>query len=407
MKRYSWLITTMMVAALALTSCSPKIATTTVTVTATETTTSAGVTTAPPATSTSTAPTSTPPPATPPATTAKPATSSSLLAELESALEAIYNRVNPSVVNIDVVLPGGGALGSGFVWDTQGHIVTNNHVVDGATSVTVSFSDGTIVDAKIVGTDPDSDLAVLKVAPNGIKLQPVTMADSTQVKVGQLAIAIGNPFGLQGTLTVGFVSAVARTQPANFDATGPSYSIPAIIQTDASINPGNSGGVLLDDAGKVIGVTQSISSTSGSSAGVGFAIPSQIIQKVVPSLITTGRYDHPYLGVALSSLVPDLAKAMNLPATQRGALIKTVTAGGPADRAGLRASTVRITIGGVPTTIGGDVVISVGEQTVKSSDDLIAILALSGTVGQTVTFTVLRNGQQVQIPVTLGARPGP
>lgn len=397
MKRYSWLITTILVAAMALTACSPNNQTTTVTVTVTETTTSAVVTAAP----------STPAPVTPPATTARPPAPANLLADLESTIEAIYNHVNPSVVNIDVVLLGGSALGSGFVWDTQGHIVTNNHVVDGATSISVSFSDGTIVDASIVGTDPDSDLAVIKVDPSGVKLQPVSMADSTQVKVGQLAIAIGNPFGLQGTLTVGFVSAVSRTQPSNFNAIGPSYSIPAIIQTDASINPGNSGGVLLDDTGKVIGITQSISSTSGSSAGVGFAIPSQIIQKVVPSLIKTGRYEHPYLGVSLASLVPDLSKAMNLPASQRGALIKTVTAGGPADRAGLRASTTRATIGGVSTTIGGDIVIAVAGQSVKSSDDLIAILALSGSVGQTVTFTLLRDGQQVQVPVTLGARPAP
>jgi S1-C subfamily serine protease len=168
-------------------------------------------------------------------------------------------------------------------------------VVDGATRITVTFYDGTTLEAKLVGTDPDSDLAVINVNTSAVQLKPVSMADSTRVKVGQLAIAIGNPFGLQGTMTVGFISGVGRLLPANENAVGPSYSIPDIIQTDAAINPGNSGGILLDGTGKVIGVTSSIATTSGTSAGVGFAIPSTIVQQVVPALIKTGHYDHPLL----------------------------------------------------------------------------------------------------------------
>ncbi len=349
----------------------------------------------------------------PPTSTPSPSQSSgtSSLAELETTLESIYSRTNPSVVNIQVVLPtttnnpGGGALGSGFVWDTQGNLVTNNHVVDGASRITVTFYDGTTVEANLVGADSDSDLAVVKVNTNAVQLQPVTMADSNQLMVGQLAIAIGNPFGLQGTMTVGFVSGLGRLLPANENAVGPNYSIPDIIQTDASINPGNSGGILLDDTGKVIGITQSIATTSGSSSGVGFAIPSAIVQQVVPALIKTGHYDHPYLGVSIISLNPDLAGAMNLPANQRGALVATVTTGSPAEKAGLQPSQTEVTINGQPVTVGGDVIISYNSQVVKSTDDLITFLARSGSVGQTVTLTVLRGGKQIQVPVTLGVRP--
>ena len=335
-----------------------------------------------------------------------------LVGGLESTLESIYSRVNPSVVNIQVVLapsalnPGGGALGSGFVWDNKGNIVTNNHVVDGATRITVTFYDGTVVDANMVGADTDSDLAVIKVDPSGLPLQPVIMADSTTLKVGQLAIAIGNPFGLQGTMTAGFVSGLGRLLPANQNAVGPSYSIPDVIQTDDPINPGNSGGVLLDDSGAVIGITQSIATTSGSSSGVGFAIPSAIIKQVIPALIDTGRYDHPYLGLTLTSLNPDIAKAMNLPANQHGALVQAVAAGGPSDKAGIKAGSGTTNINGQQVGVGGDVIIGYNGQTIASSDDLITYLARSGAVGQDVTLTILRDGKHIQVHVTLGLRPG-
>ena len=296
---------------------------------------------------------------------------------LEALIESIYNQVNPSVVNVQVILPpsssnpqGGAALGSGFVWDNQGDIVTNNHVVNGATRITVTYYDGTTVDADLVGADSDSDLAVIRVKTISIQVQPVVLADSTQLKVGQVAIAIGNPFGLQSTMTVGFVSSLGRLLPANENAVGPTYNIPDIIQTDAAINPGNSGGVLLDDTGKVMGVTSSIATTSGSSSGVGFAIPAAIVEQVIPSLIKTGHYDHPYLGVSIGSLNPDLAAAMKLPPNQRGALVGTVTTGSPAGKAGLQASQTLVTINGQQTAVGGDVIIAYNGQVVKSSDDL-------------------------------------
>ena len=336
---------------------------------------------------------------------------SDALADIEANIESVYAQTNTSVVNIQVLLPatlynvGGAALGSGFVWDSQGNIVTNNHMVDGATSITVTFYDGTIAQASLVGADPDSDLAVIKVNTNDVQLHPVTMGDSTQLKVGQLVIAIGNPFGLQGTMTVGFVSGLGRLLPANENAVGPTYSIPDIIQTDAAINPGNSGGILLDDTGKVIGVPQSIATTTGISAGVGFAIPSAIVQQVVPALIQTGHYDHPYLGVSVVSLNPDLTSAMNLPTNQRGALVEAVAAGSPAEKAGLQASQEQVTINGQQVLVGGDVITAYNEQLVKSSGDLVTILARSGLVGQTASLTVLRGGKQIQVQVTIGVRP--
>ncbi len=335
------------------------------------------------------------------------------VAAYEGTLENIYSQVAPSVVNINVVLQSGnlpgqnsGALGSGFIWDTQGDIVTNNHVVDGATDIQVAFSDGTTYPAKVVGTDPYSDLAVIKVNAPANLLKTVTMADSTKVKVGQIAIAIGTPFGLQGSMTVGIVSAIGRELPVDQGSsqTG-SYQIPDIIQTDAAINPGNSGGVLVDDQGQVIGVTAAIQSGTGSNAGIGFVIPSVIVNKVIPSLISTGAYKHSWLGISGLSLTPDLAQAMNLSAQQRGALIETVTAGGPSEAAGLHASQNTTTISGQSVQVGGDVIIGIDQQPVTTMDDVIAYLATNTEVGQKVTLTILRNGSQQNIDVTLGERP--
>ncbi|MCL4489129.1 MAG: trypsin-like peptidase domain-containing protein [Chloroflexi bacterium] len=342
--------------------------------------------------------------------------SPSALSGTEAALENIYTQVNPSVVLIQVVTGssnrgfqgGGQALGSGFVWDTQGDIVTNNHVIDGASQVTVTFSDGTTVPATVVGKDPDSDLAVVKVNVPASQLHPVQLADSTQLKVGQTAIAIGNPYGEQNTMTAGIISAIGRSLPVTnqtAQSAQGSYVIPDVIQTDAAINPGNSGGVLLNDQGQVIGVTQSIESQSGASAGVGFAIPSQIVNQVVPALIKTGHYDHPYLGIGGTSLTPGLAQAMNLSATQRGALVISVTAGSPAEKAGLKGSTQTATVSGQQVQVGGDVITAIDNTPVKTFDDLAAYLANSTKVGQTVTLTILRGGQQQSVQVTLAARP--
>lgn len=357
--------------------------------------------------------------------------SNSLLAAYEGTLENIYTQVGPSVVNIHVVegastssnsqtspfgLPFGNntpsqgtseALGSGFIWDTQGHIITNNHVVSGATSVDVTFSDGTNVPAKVVGTDPNSDLAVIQVQANAALLKPVTLGDSKSLKVGQLVIAIGNPYGLQGTMTTGIVSALGRSISASDgnSTTTSGYSIPDIIQTDAAINPGNSGGVLLDQQGQVIGVTAAIESSTNSNSGIGFAIPSATVKNEVPALIQTGKFDHPYLGISGQDMTPDLATAMKLPTTTRGALVIDVVPGGPSAKAGLKGSATQTQINGTTTNVGGDVITAIDGQAIKRMDDLIAYLNDNTKVGQKISVTILRNGQQQNVDVTLEARP--
>ncbi|MDR7421243.1 MAG: trypsin-like peptidase domain-containing protein [Armatimonadota bacterium] len=355
------------------------------------------------------------------------------LAGIETALEGVYSRVSPSVVAIRVVQrqaagasgmpgfpffgpPSSGqprapeqyrqGLGSGFVWDREGHIVTNNHVVADAERIEVMFDDGTVMPARVVGRDPHSDLAVVQVTGASGKLRPVTLADSTRVRVGQLAIAIGNPFGERNTMTIGIISGLGRSLPAS-DGTpaGATYTIPDVIQTDAPINPGNSGGVLLDAGGRVIGVTAAIESPAGVSAGIGFAIPSAIVQRVVPSLIETGGYRHPWLGVSGVSLSPDLARAAGFTPEQRGALVVDVVPAGPADRAHLRGSAREVSVEGVPARVGGDVIVAIDDHPVKTFDDVVAYLARSTAVGQKVTLTVLRDGRTERVVVTLGARP--
>jgi S1-C subfamily serine protease len=347
------------------------------------------------------------------------------VAALEGSVQSIYQKVNPSVVNIDVLIgstgasqspfgnqqgiPSGEALGSGFVWDKQGHIVTNNHVVAGASSIDVIFSDGLTVPATVVGTDPDSDLAVIKVSVPTDRLQPVTLADSTQVKVGELAIAIGNPFGQNGSLSVGFVSGLGRELPVNNDSatTSPtgSYIIPDIIQTDAPINPGNSGGVLVNDQGMVLGVTAAIATTSSAGSGVGFVIPSVIVQKVVPALIQNGAVQHAWVGISGTSMRPELATPMGLNSDQRGALVVTVTPNSPASKAGLQASSQSTTINGQQTQVGGDVIVSVNGSPIKTFDDLITYLARNTDPGQKITLGIIRSGKAMNVDLTLAARP--
>lgn len=370
-------------------------------------------------------------PAPAPATTGA---NTGLLSAFQNTLDNIYTQVNPSVVNIQVVQeassqiqqspffggpgsPGSAvpntpqysyALGSGFVWDKNGDIVTNNHVVEGANKIDVIFSDGTTRSATVVGTDTYSDLAVIKVNMPQDRLFPVTMGDSNAIKVGDVAIAIGSPFGEQGTMTAGIISAIGRTLPVQNNSTttsGPTYSIPDVIQTDAPINPGNSGGVLLNDQGQVIGVTSAIESSVNANAGIGFAIPAAIVEKVIPSLIQTGKYEHAYIGISGTSLNPDLAKAMNLNPDQRGALVEDVVTGGPAANAGLQGSNQQVTINGINTTVGGDVITAIDGQPIKTIEDLIAYLADNTQVGQTVTLTILRNGSQMSVDVTLTSRP--
>jgi len=359
--------------------------------------------------------------------------SSQVLPALEDALTQIYQDVSPSVVYIEVVhkvavsngtLPGfpffgfpapqgqtpseqyQHASGSGFVWDTNGHIVTNNHVIDGADKINVTFPDGTTVPATVVGADPNSDLAVIKVDVSAAELKPVVVGDSTAVRVGQLAVAIGNPFGLDNTMTVGFISALDRSLPSTGRRTGMgTYAIPDIIQTDAAINPGNSGGVLLSEKGELIGVTAAIASPVRASAGIGFAVPSAIVQRVVPVLIEKGHYSYAWLGVSGTTLAPQLADAMKLDSQQRGAMIVQVIPNGPADKAGIRGSSRKVTIEGADVLVGGDVVIAIDGTQVDSFDDLSGYLVRDTEAGQKVVLTILRDGKQQELTVTLGERP--
>ncbi|MDD5370251.1 MAG: PDZ domain-containing protein [Anaerolineaceae bacterium] len=356
------------------------------------------------------------------------AASSSAIAAMEGVLQQIYAQVNPSVVNIQVVsqaprsIPGNPfgnqgnpgafiqqALGSGFVWDKQGHIVTNNHVVDGATTVNVTFSDGLTVAAKVIGTDVNSDLAVIQVDVPADRLQPITLADSTQVKVGQLAIAIGNPYGLEGSMSVGIISGLQRSLPVSNNnsgfQSGLNYTIPDILQTDAPINPGNSGGVLVDDQGHVMGVTAAIESQSGSNSGIGFVIPSELVNKVIPALILNGHYDHPWIGIAGTTMKPELAQPMGLNSDQRGVLVVEVTPGSPAAKAGIQGSTKPVTINGQQGAVGGDVIVAIDGHEIKTFDDMVTYLSRSTNVGQKITLNLLRSGKNMTVDVTLEARP--
>jgi len=314
----------------------------------------------------------------------------------EALLTSLYEQVSPSVVYIQV--PAG--EGSGFVWDKEGHIVTNNHVVQGARSVLVQFFDGNILEAEIVGLDPQSDIAVIRVEPSDAQLLPVVIGDSDEVKVGQLAIAIGNPFGQNWTMTRGIVSALDRSIRSGSTR----FRTPEVIQTDAAINPGNSGGPLLDSSGRVIGMNTMILSGSGTSAGVGFAVPIDIVKLVVPELIATGRYVYPWLGITGRRLLPQDVEAMDLPVRQ-GALVTDVEPGGPADEAELRGSDRFIQVDGERIDTGGDVIVAVEGEPVRDMDDLIAYLVLHTRPGQTVMLKVIRDGNEMSVPVTLGQRP--
>jgi 2-alkenal reductase len=336
----------------------------------------------------------------------------------ERVLVELYRRVNPAVVSIETAgrhPPAEGAppadqdipfaQGSGFLYDDQGRIVTNNHVVEDATSFQVRFSNGSVVEARLIGRDPGSDLAVLNVDELPPGAAPLVLADSSKVEVGQMAMAIGNPFGERNTLTVGVVSGVGRSLSGPRSAEGGGiFPITNVIQTDAAINPGNSGGPLLNIRGEVIGVNTAIRSDSGRFEGVGYAVPANALARVVPALIRDGRYQHPWLGVGMRDVDPLLARHFGLAAKQ-GVLITAVQSGSPADQAGIRAGTTRGDYGGQQVLYDGDIITAIDGRAVLSGDDLVSYLELQANVGQAVTITLLRGGQQQQIQATLGSRP--
>ncbi len=332
--------------------------------------------------------------------------------EVDTLLENIYNRTDPGVVNIDVsagATPTELGSGSGFVIDTQGHIVTNNHVIADADEIDVTFWDGSVATAKVVGADPYGDLAVIKVEVDPSKLNPLTLGDSDAVKVGQRVIAIGNPFGLVGTMTVGIISGKGRTLPSDTsNGTASSFTNPDIIQTDAAINPGNSGGPLLNSQGEVIGVNAAIRTdgTNRANSGVGFAIPSNTVKRVVQQLLKNGRASYPYMGVSVDNhlTIAELAQALQLP-VQKGVLISSLVDGGPAARAGLRGGDQQVTVRGFPVRAGGDIIVAIDGDPINSFDEMIAYLTAKKQVGQTIAVTIIRDGQTLQVPLTLDERP--
>jgi len=332
----------------------------------------------------------------------------------ELLLINIYQRVSPAVVNLETSIQGSQgnlidyASGSGFVYDTEGHIVTNHHMVADADEIRVTFSNGSVFKAEVLGSDPYADLAVLRVdVPAGFPLTPVELGDSSILLVGQRVIAIGNPFGLSGSMTVGIISGVGRTLPSEIITEGGIFSNPFIIQTDAAINPGNSGGPLLDSHGRVIGVNVAIRSETGFNSGVGFAIPVNTVRRVVPQIIETGRVEYPYLGISSQTEVSlsELAIEYDLPVTE-GVLIATVAEDSAAEQAGLRGGDQTVTFRGMEIRLGGDIITAIDGTPIHNFNELLGYLVSNTSVGQEIVVTVIRDGETLDVPVTLGARPG-
>jgi S1-C subfamily serine protease len=307
----------------------------------------------------------------------------------------------------------GASLGSGFIYDNSGHIITNYHVIAGSNpdDISITFIDGTVYRARVVGTDQYSDLAVLQVEEDvpAEKIIPLPLGNSSALRVGQEVVAIGNPFGLSGSMTEGIVSGLNRLIPVYqdpfSDVAAPAFSIPDVIQTDAAINPGNSGGPLLNIQGEVVGINSAIFSTTGGFAGVGFAVPSNTIAKIAPILVERGTFQHPWLGVSGIDMTPEIAEAMGL-GEPRGFLVIEAAPGGPADTAGIRGGNTPMQLAGREIALGGDVILAIDDRDVRKIDDILGYLQQATEVGQTVTLTVWRDGQIIQIEVTLGARPG-
>jgi 2-alkenal reductase len=328
----------------------------------------------------------------------------------EEILIDVYTRSNPGVVAIQVLTDTGDGLGSGFVIDMDGHIVTNFHVIDGVSDLEVDFPSGFKTRGEVIGTDTDSDLAVVKVDAPADELHPLPLGDSSEIKVGQTVVAIGSPFRFNGTMTTGIVSSLGRTLSSLNEAPGGSFFTAGdIIQTDAAINPGNSGGPLLNLNGEVVGVNRAIETFNINSqqdpinSGIGFAIAINTVKRVVPSLISEGSYDYPYLGISsLNEISLIQQEALRLPRTA-GVYVTTVTPDSPADQAGIRGGTS-------PTDLfnlyaGGDLIIAIDGIEIQDFSELLSYLIQEKSPGDTITFTILRNGQELELDLTLGKRP--
>jgi S1-C subfamily serine protease len=333
---------------------------------------------------------------------------------LQSQIIEVYEMTAPAVVNITNrgyvydrfmgAIPQEGT-GSGFVYDNEGHIVTNYHVVENAEQLTVTFADGQTYDAHIVGSDATNDLAVIRIDGNADLPDPLMLGDSDSLQVGEFVLAIGNPFGLEQTLTTGVVSALGRVIQSPED----NRFIGEAIQTDAAINPGNSGGPLLDLSGRVIGVNSQIISPSGASSGIGFAVSASTVGRVVPQLISNGKYAHPWLGVQLLSLtsgnVSALEEAGGTIPVDSGVLVLEAVAGGPADKAGIQGGSRVVRVGNYQVPVGGDIITAIDGQALASSQDLTVYMETETAVGKPVELTIVRNGEQQVVQVVLGEQP--
>jgi S1-C subfamily serine protease len=320
------------------------------------------------------------------------------------SLIEIFERSEASVVRVNVqrdiqVLSTTG-VGSGFIYDTNGHLITNSHVIENAQKIVVTLLDGSSYNAEIIGDDPFTDLAVIKIETNGVFLQPLPIGDSSKLKVGEQIAAIGNPFGLSGSMTAGIVSQLGRLLPSQDSG----FSIPDVIQTDAAINPGNSGGPLLNMRGEMVGINTAIQSGTGEFTGVGFAIPSRTVAKIVPSLIQDGEYTHPWLGISGRDIDPDLAKLLNLK-DAKGFLIVTVVDNSPASKAGLHGATETKEIDGASYALGGDVILKVDGNEVRKIDDILIHLQREKSVGDEMILEILRDDIISEFTLLLEQRP--
>jgi S1-C subfamily serine protease len=345
-----------------------------------------------------------------PAVTLPSITINGNVSQLDAVLVSLYQNVSPGIVSIVTTTKDGYSSGSGFVFDEDGHIVTNYHVVEGATQIEVDFVTGVKVRATIVGEDLDSDLAVLHVDVDSSELTPLQVGDSDQLQVGQMVVAIGSPFYLSGSMSLGIVSAKGRMLDSMHSTNDNGvYSAGDLIQTDAAINPGNSGGPLFNLEGEVVGVNRAISTNSYNedgtplNSGIGYSVSSNIVKRVVPAIINSGSYAYPYLGISSYSydLILDEWEALGLTQTS-GVYVMEVTPGGPAEQAGLKAGTHVTSISGLYS--GGDLITQVDGRTVLMYSDLISYIMANKSPGDVVQLTIVRDGQEMQIPLTLGSR---